>query len=143
MMRLPAILIAATLLLVACGKTTDEEQIAANIAAITEAVESKKFSAIQDYLDEGFRANEEMDGQQVKQLLMMYSLQHKSLGVTVVTSNTTMDAVFPDRAQTTMSVIVTGSSGGLPSDGSMRPVSVEWVKNSGDWVIRKAKWQDY
>ena len=142
-MRLPAILIVATLLLTACAKTTDEEQIAAHIAAITEAVENKKFSAVQDYLDEGFRANEQMDAQEVRQLLMMYGLQHKSLGVTVVSSNTTMDAVFPDRAQTTMSVVVTGSSGLLPSDGSVRTVSVEWVKNSGDWVIRKAKWQDY
>ena len=142
-MRLLAIPLLAALLLAACGKSTDEEQIAANIAAITEAVESKKFSAIQEYLDDGFRANERMDAQQVKQLLAMYSLRHQSLGVTVVSSNTTLDAVFPDRAQTTMSVVVTGSSGLLPSDGSVRPVTVEWVKNSGDWVIRKAKWQDY
>jgi hypothetical protein len=141
-MRGLVIFVLTALLLGACGKTTDEEQIQANIAAITKAVENRKFSAIQDYLDEGFRANEYMDAQQVKQLLMMYGLQHKNLGITVVSSNTTMDAVYPDRAQTTMSVVVTGSSGGLPSDGNVRTVSVEWVKNSGNWAIRKASWQD-
>ena len=142
-MRVSAILCLAALLLVACAKTNDEEQIAQNITAITEAVESKKFSGIQEYLHESFRANEQMDAREVKQLLAMYGLQHKRLGVTVVSSETTLDPVFPDRARTIMSLVVTGSSGDLPSDGSVRTVDVELIKDSGDWQVRRAKWQDY
>ena len=142
-MRVFAIFCLAALLLVACSKSTDEEQIAQNITAITEAVETKKFSAVQAHLHESFRANEQMDARQVKQLLTMYGLQHKKLGVTVVGSETTLDPVYPDRAETTMSVVVTGSSGRLPSDGSVRTVDLEWIKDSGDWLVRKAKWQDH
>lgn len=141
-MRLSVILILAALLLVGCAKNSDEEQIAETITAITEAVESKKFTAIQVHLHDSFRANDQMDAKQVKQLLAMYGLQHKRLGVTIAGSNTTMDPVYPDRATTVMSVVVTGSSGRLPSDGSVRTVEVEWIKDSGDWLVRKAKWRD-
>jgi hypothetical protein len=141
MMRVWAILCLAALLLAACARTTDEEQIAQNIAAIAEAVETKQFSAVQAHLHDSFRANEQMDARQVKQLLAMYGMQHKSLGVTVVSSKTTLDAVFPDRARTMMSIIVTGSSGRLPSDGSVRAVDIQWIKDSGDWLVRTATWQ--
>lgn len=142
MMRIPAILCLAALLLAACAKTTDEEQIAQNIAAISEAIETKQFSAVQAHLHDSFRANDQMDARQVKRLLGMYGLQHKNLGVTIVSSKTTLDPVYPDRARTVMSIILTGSSGGLPSDGSMRAVDIEWIKDSGDWLIRTAKWRD-
>jgi len=68
-MRFSAILIIAVLLLVACAKTSDEEQIEETISAISAAVESKQFSALQAHLHEGFRANDQMDARQVKQLL--------------------------------------------------------------------------
>ena len=142
-MRVPAILMVAALLLGACAKTSDEEQIARVITAMTEAVESKKFMAIQPHLHESFRANEQLDARDVKQLLAMYGLQHNRLGVTVVGSKTTLDPVYPDRAKTMMSVVVTGASGRLPSDGSVRTVEVEWIKDSGDWLVRTAKWQHY
>lgn len=142
-MRLSAILMVTALLLGACAKTSDEEQIARTITAISEAVESKKFTAIQAHLHESFRANDQMDARQVKQLLAMYGLQHKKLGVTVAGGKTTLDPIYPDRAKTVMSVVVTGSSGRLPSDGNVRTVEVEWIRDSGDWLVYKAKWQHY
>jgi len=142
-MRLSAILMVAVLLLVSCAKTSDEEQIKETISAISAAVESKQFSALQAHLHESFRANDQMNARQVKQLLAMYGLQHKRLGVTITSSKTTLDPVYPDRATTMMSVVVTGSSGRLPSDGSVRTVEIEWIKDSGDWLVRTAKWQHY
>jgi outer membrane murein-binding lipoprotein Lpp len=141
MMRLSAILMLAMLLLAGCAKTSDEEQIAQAITALSEAVENKKFMAIQPYLHESFRANDQMDARQVKQLLAMYGVQHKRLGVTIAGSKTTLDPVYPDRASTMMSIILTGSSGRLPSDGSVLTVELEWIKVSGDWLVRTAKWQ--
>jgi len=141
MIRFSAILIVAALLLVACAKSSDEEQIAQAITAMSDAVENKEFMALQAHLHESFRANERMDAREVKQLLAMYSMQHKNLGVTILSSKTTLDAVYPDRATTVMSVVTTGSSGRLPSDGSVRAVEIEWIKDSGDWLVRKATWQ--
>ena len=37
---------------------------------------------------------------------------------------------------------VTGSSGGLlPSDGSVRTVKAEWMKQAGDWLVISAQWE--
>jgi hypothetical protein len=143
MMRLPAMFMVAALLLGACAKTNDEEQIAQAITAMSEAIENKEFMAIHAHLHESFRANDRMDAKEVRQLLAMYGMQHKKLGVTLVSSKTTLDPVYPDRAATVMSVVVTGSSGRLPSDGSVRTVEIEWIKDSGDWLVRTAKWQHY
>ena len=140
--RLTACLV-VMLYLVACGKTPDEEIIAQHIATMQEAVEAKDFSEIKDHLHGSFIANERLGAREVKQLLTMYSMQHRNLGVTIVSSKTTMDPTFPDRAQTIMSVIVTGSSGGLPSDGSARTVKLEWIKQSGDWQVIRAQWEHY
>jgi hypothetical protein len=129
--------------LAACDKTSDEEQIAQNIAAMQEAVEIKKFTGINSHLHQDFMANERMRTREVKQLLQMYSMQHRNIGVTIIGSETTMDSTFSDRAETTLSVVVTGSSGRLPSDGSVRTVKLAWVKQSGDWLVRRAEWQHY
>jgi hypothetical protein len=142
-MRLSIPVMVAALLLGACARSSDEEQIAQAITAMSEAVENKQFMAIQPHLHESFRANDRMDAREVKQLLAMYGLQHKTLGVTLVGSKTTLDPVYPDRATTMLSVVVTGSSGRLPSDGSVRAVELEWIKDSGDWLVRTATWQHY
>lgn len=143
LMRRSTILLLIGLLLLGCQDTPDEEQIAEAITTIQAAVEQKDFAAIQDHLHDGFVANEQMDAGDAKRLLAAYGMQHRKLGVTIVGSNTTMDPVFPHRAQTTLSVVVTGSSGRLPSDGSVRTIYLEWTKDSGEWLVRKAQWQHY
>ena len=140
--RLAACLV-VMLYLVACGKTSDEEIIAQHIATLQEAVEANDFSEIKNHLHDSFIANKRLDAREVNQLLRMYSTQHRNIGVTIVNSNTTMDPTFPDRADTIMSVVVTGSSGGLPSDGSVRTVKLEWIKQSGDWLVIRAEWEHY
>ena len=131
------------LYLVACGKTPDEEIIAQHIATMQEAVEAKDFSEIKNHLHESFIANKRLDAREVNQLLRMYSMQHRNIGVTIVSSKTTMDPTFPDRAETIMSVVATGSSGGLPEDGSVRTVKLAWIKQSGDWRVIRAEWEHY
>jgi len=140
-MRRLALLLFTTVLLVACDETDDEAQIEANIAAMKEAVEAKEFSVIQDHLHADFVANERMGVKEVKRLLQLYSMQHRRLGVSIVGSRTDLDPIHPDRAETVLSVILTGSSGLLPTDGSVRTVNVEWIEDSGDWLVRKASWQ--
>ena len=130
-------------LLCACKGTPDEEQIAQHVTAMKDAVERKDFAAIRSHLHEDFVGNKHMDAREVKQLLQMYSLQHRNIGVTIVGSNTTMDPTFEDRAETTLSVVATGSSGGLPEDGSVRTVKLEWLKESGDWRVIRAEWGHY
>lgn len=135
------VLLSTVFFLTACGERDDEAQIAETIADIQEAVEQKDFYAIEKYLAGGFTANGQMDSEEVGRLLKFYSLRHKKLSVTIVGSTTALHAHLPDRADSVISVIVTGSSGLLPADGSIRKVDVEWLKTSDDWLVLKAGWQ--
>lgn len=135
-----ATVISAALLLAGCDRAPDKEQIEQNLTAMQEAVENKDFSAIKNYLHAGFKANDRLGAAEVKRLLQMYSLRHQNINVTVLATETEMNSTYPNRAQTTASVVVTGSSGLLPSDGSVRAVRIEWKKQSGDWRVIRAEW---
>lgn len=135
------VLVCTAVFFTACAERDDEAQIAEAMADIQDAVEQKDFSAIEKYLHGSFIANERMDIEEVGRLLKLYSLRHKRLGVTIVGSTTTLHANLPGRADSVVSIIATGSSGLLPSDGSIRKVDVEWIKASGDWLVLKASWR--
>lgn len=138
---LSVILVCIAQLLSGCDKAPDIEKIEQNLADMQEAVENKEFTAIREHLHESFIANDRLDTTEVKRLLQMYSFRHQSIDVAVLASETMMDPTYSDRAETTASVVVTGSSGLLPSDGSARTVKIEWIKQSADWKVIKAEWR--
>jgi len=126
----------------ACHKTPDEEQIKLIINQLSKAVEENKPALVADSLDKDFRANGDMDAQRIKQLLLLYGMQHQSISISIISAKTVIDPIYTDKATSTLSVIATGSSGGvLPNDGSVRVVKLEWRKD-GDWKILKADWQE-
>ena len=128
------------LIVVGCHKTPDEQQISAIIEAMKSAVESGKTGDISNYLHQDFRANGEMTAQQAKQMLMLQGMQHQILSLTVVSSKTTIDPTYTDRAETELSVIVTSTGeSGLPNDGSVHVVKLTWRKD-GDWKLFRADW---
>lgn len=135
-----AIIVLVSLLAAGCDQAPDQEQIEQKLDAMQEAVELKEFSAIKKHLHASFTANDRLDAAEVKRLLQVHSLRHTNIGVSVLASETAMNPTHPDRATTTASVVVTGSSGLLPSDGSVRKVTLEWVKQSGDWLVIRARW---
>jgi len=124
-----------------CDKTPDEEQIQLIMDEMIAAVEGGKPADIARHLHENFQANRNMDARQVKQLLLLHGMQHAKISVNLISSQTVVDAVYTDKASTTLSVIVTGSSGrGLPEDGNIRLVKLEWRKDD-DWKLLKADWE--
>lgn len=136
-----AFFVCLTLLLPACHKTPDEEQIQQALNDMTTAIENGKPADMADHLHKDFLANQQMDIQQVKQMLMLHGMQHAKLSVNIISSETIIDPVYTDKASTTLSVVVTGLSGrGLPEDGSIRVVKLEWRKDD-DWKLLKADWE--
>lgn len=136
-----AFFICITLLLSGCNKTPDEEQIQSIIDEMITAVELGKLTDISKHLQDNFQANGHMDVKQVKQMLMLQGMQHAKISLNRISSQTVIDPIYADKASTTLSIIVTGSSTrGLPDDGSIRVVKLEWRKDS-DWKLLKADWE--
>lgn len=131
-----------TVSIFACSKTSDEEQIRLIIEKLSAAVEANKPAVIADYLHEDFRANGDMDVQQIKQLLTLHALQHQSLAVTILSVQIRIDPVYQDRAESILSVVTTASTGSvLPQDGSVRVVTLQWRKDD-NWKVLTADWQE-
>jgi len=126
----------------ACHKTGDEEQIKHVTDSMASAVQSGNFGEITAHLHPDFRANNEMDAQQVKQMLMFAGIQHAAISITIVSAKTDLDTVYHDRASSTLSVIATSgtSFAGLPKEGSAHIVKLEWRKDGDDWKILRALW---
>jgi hypothetical protein len=124
-----------------CDKTPDEEQIQLVIEEMIAAVEEGKPADIADHLHENFQANRHMDAKQVKQMLVLQGMQHAEISVNLISSQTFIDPVYTDKASTTLSIIVAGFSGrGVPEDGRIRVVKLEWRKDS-NWKALKADWE--
>jgi len=136
-----AFFICAVFLLSGCNKTPDEEQLQKIISEMISAIENKRLTDIADHLHANFQANRRMDAIQVKQMLMVYGMQHAHISVNLISSQTTLDPIYRDKAFSTLSIIVTGSSSrGLPDDGSIRVVKLEWRKDD-EWKLLKAEWE--
>lgn len=125
----------------ACDKASDEAVIKQQIEEIQQAVEEKNFSVVGEFLHKDFLANGSMDAQQLRQLLLMVGRQHNHITITVLGNETVIDPVYTSKAETQLSVVMTGGSGRLPSDASVRMVSLEWLKENDDWRIYRAYWQ--
>lgn len=124
-----------------CSKTPEEEQIQLILNNMIAVVESGKPAELAEHLHENFRANAQMDAKQAKQMLMMYGIQHARISVNVISSQTLIDPVYTDKASTTLSVAVMGSTGrGLPEDSRVRVIKLEWLKDS-DWKLLGADWE--
>lgn len=123
-----------------CDKTPDEEQIKTIIEQMTASMEAGKPAEISAYLHDDFRANRQMDAKQVKQMLMMYGMQHRSINLTIASAETTIDPVYTDKAVSVLSVITTASSQGSMVDAGIHVVHLEWRKDD-EWKLLKADWE--
>lgn len=136
-----AFFICLTLFIVSCDKTPDEKQIQLILEEMISAVENGKPAELVYHLHENFQANQSMDATQAKRMLLMYGMQHAKISINIISSQTMIDPVYTDKASTTLSVVVTGSSAqGLPDDGSLRVVKLEWRKDD-DWKLLKVDWE--
>ena len=93
-----------------------------------------------DHVADDFTAPEAgMDRRQVHDLLRLQVLRNERIGVSTVVRDLRVES---GRATITMTVTLTGSSGGwLPERGSVYALTSGWRKDDGDWKLIQANWQ--
>lgn len=138
--RVFAALLVGLLLLGACSRSSDEEQLRNTLATMQQAIEDRKPSDFMDHVADDFTAPEaDMDRRKVHDLLRLHVLRNERIGVTLVVREVRVDRV---RATITIAATLTGSSGGLlPERGSIYTVTTGWRKDEGDWKLVQATWK--
>ena len=132
-------LIVALVLIGACSRSSNEEQLRHALATMQQAIEDRKPSDFMDHVADDFAAPDaDMDRRKVHDLLRLQVLRNERIGVASVVREVRVDGM---RATITITTTLTGSSGGwLPERGSVYTVTTGWRKDDGDWKLVQASW---
>ena len=138
--RVSVVLLVGIMLLSACSRSSDEEQLRAALGTMQLAIEARQPSDFMDHVADDFTAPEAgMDRRQVHDLLRLQVLRNEHIGVSTVVRDLRVES---GRATITMTVTLTGSSGGwLPERGSIYALTSGWRKDDGEWKLIQANWQ--
>jgi hypothetical protein len=137
----PAVIgVVALLGLVACGpKSTVEEQIEANIAAMEAAGEAGERGAFMEHVADGFEAREgRMTRDDFRRFLFLQINQQRRIRAQLFPI--TVEEQGPNLAEARFNVLVTGGAGLIPDDGQLFSVRTAWVLEGGDWLLWRADW---
>ena len=128
------------LILGACARPSDEEQIRTAISEMQKAVENGKPADFMRHVADDFTGDGgAVDKQGLHNLLRAQALANASIGITLVSQNVELHG---DRATVKVTVTMTGGSGRwLPERGSVQQIESGWRRQGDDWQCLNAQWQ--
>lgn len=124
---------------VACSTPDEESRLREALDGLIEGVEEKSFFQVKKYISDDFKTSRFRNRQQLKAYMLIYFRQNKVIKVFPSNIQITLQQ---DKADMTFNALVTGSSDWLPERGRSVEVKSRWLKQSGDWKISRASWQD-
>lgn len=134
------ILLLFALILGACARPSDEEQIRAAISEMQNAIESGKPADFMRHIADDFTGDAGgIDKQGLHNFLRGQALTNAKIGINLVTTDVELQG---DRATVKVTVTITGGSGRwLPERGSVQQIESGWRRQDGDWLCLNAQWQ--
>ena len=138
-LRLVIVLLFA-LMLGACARPSDEEQIRAAISEMQNAIESGKPADFMRHVADDFTGDGgEIDKKGLHNFLRAQALTNAKIGIILVSTDVALQG---DRATVKVTVTMTGGSGRwLPERGSVQQIESGWLRQGGDWLCLNAQWQ--
>ncbi len=145
MARLPALVMAAVLL-VACQEPVGPEAlIRANIMAMEEALAERSNGAFMDNLAASFsggRAGQEnLDRDAAQKLLAVYFLRYRNIEVLVSQVDVEIDLYEPKLATSSARVALAGGERLLPDSAGLYAVQGQWQNFDGEWKLTRLTWE--
>jgi hypothetical protein len=136
-----ALVLAAALLLVGCGKDDPQARLEATVAALQKGLEARDVGAVMELVDERFRMQGDLDATRARQTMMVTFHRYASIQVFAVGDQTRIDPASPLTGYTEAQVLVTGAQGLIPERASPYVVRMEWRLVEGDWKLYDLKWE--
>jgi len=138
MTRLLTIILTTALLLTACSKPPDEQQIRDNLDQVVKAVKDRKPKAVVEHLADDFLGQEQMTAEQVRQFMIAQFFRNQNINLVVTGLKITVEG---DTARVDFRAVVTGGMNWLPERVDYYQINSNWVKRDGDWLIHRASWK--
>ena len=138
LIRLFIMLIVSTFLLPSCSSETDEQRLNTALAGLFSAIENRQRSDVRQYLSKDFLAQRKQGRADAERIMLLYFRQNQNISIYRLQQDVKINK---DRAEITLIVMVTGSSGLLPERGNRYQVDMLWRKQSGGWLLSNVNWE--
>jgi hypothetical protein len=132
--------VALLALLAACGRSDPERELRASIAAMAQAVESKRVGDALEPLAEDFTRESGAFGKaDARRVLAGAMLRNEQIRVVATVSDVRIDG---GRATAKVRVLATGGAGLLPERGQTWDFDTVWRRERGQWKLYNADWRE-
>lgn len=126
-------------LLMACGRSPDEQALRAAFDAMLTAAEARKPDAFMAHVADDFAGSKGIDRKHLHRVLVVQFMRNQSVSVTTSPLEITIDG---KRAEMAFKIFVTGSSGGwIPERAEGYSIRTNWRFEDGDWLVEYAEWE--
>ena len=126
-------------LLAGCARTSPEQRLREQMAAMQQALESRQAGAFMEGVAEDFGGNGGMDRAALQQVVRAQVLVNTNIGLTTGPAEVQLQG---DRATVRFSAVATGGSGRfLPDHAQAWDVTSGWRDEDGDWRLYYAEWK--
>ncbi len=124
-----------------CSQRPEIEQLENDIQLLIEGIENRDASEVTDRLSEYFIANDKLDKEGVKRLMLANFLHKKNIEVIVSNLKTIINPSDPRRASASASVVLIGARQFIPDSGRSYQVESEWQIEGSDWRLMTLDWE--
>ncbi|MGN7831403.1 nuclear transport factor 2 family protein [Pseudoxanthomonas sp. 22568] len=133
-------MLAVMLVLAGCSRSSPEQQLRDQFAALQQAVEERQPAEAMDGVAEDFSGPAGMDRAALHNLLRAQLLARDSIGVTTGPLEVSLQG---DTATIRFDALLTGSGRGrwLPDSAQSYRVTTGWRRDGDDWRLYYAEWQ--
>jgi len=123
-----------------CGDPeSDEQRIANNLDAMTEALEAGEVGRFMDYIAEDFgSADGQLDYDLLQMMVRRERLARSSISIQRI--GTDIEVFDGGRATAQFQALGLGGSGWLPDEGEWWRVDTGWRLDGDDWMLISADW---
>ncbi|UJJ30116.1 hypothetical protein [Halopseudomonas maritima] len=137
------LLLALTLLLglAGCGPSSPDARLNQAIEDFQSAIEERDRSAVLALLHPEFSAQDEYDTEWAGRTLQLMFLRNQRIGVLVTSQQTDIDPGYPERADSSARVTLTGAERFIPNSAGQYDLKLVWLDDDGEWLLRSLDWQ--
>lgn len=134
----PVLVLLLCLVVLACTRQTDADQVRARIGEIAAAAESREVGDVMEAISADFVGNDGLDRSQLANLVRARVLGGGALGVSLGTIEV---EVHGDRATARFDATLTDGSGRwIPDRRARLAFETGWRRENGDWACYNASW---
>lgn len=123
-----------------CQQSADEQSLRAALDRMEAAGEAREVNGFMAQVAEDFSGQAGgMDALALRRFLIGIQLRTRSISVTRTSTTLSLQG---DRAKVELAMVVTDSSGLLPSQGQYVRAQTNWRFEQGQWWLSSAQWQE-